>query len=507
MTQLPTTDSGAPESLPPGSYKWLAFSAIGVSFVTMVMSMSMVFVALSAIADDFGITLRSVTWVVIAEALTISALILPMGRFADIIGWRKVHLSGLALFATGAVLTALAPTFSLLIAARVVMATGNAMGQSVGTAMVVAVFPPSERGMAIGSQTTAVAIGGASGPILAGFMLQVLPWEAMFLILLVPISIAFVAGYFILTDRRLNQFRGEERPPFDWGGAVLSALAIILTVLVINNPLAVSWLSPLIFGGLALVVLLFAAFIKWELRSSSPMFDLRLFRDSVFRLAIITRFLGFMGTTATRFLMPIYLISLRGLEEGAAGAVLFLISFGMGVAAQASGQLSDRFGSRPFAVGGFVIVVATSLPIAFFTAGTPMPWVMAVLFGNGFGMGLWNVPNNSVIMGSVPASKLGVVGAFTNLTRNVGNVTGQALASGIIVAVMAARGFDIPLSEIASSAGASAAFLDGWRVAYVLVVNFSMAGLLLAARTNPSFENEPADEAEPPAEPQVAAGS
>lgn len=449
----------------------------------------MVFVALSAIADDFGITLRAVTWVVVAQALTISALILPMGRLADIVGWRRVHLTGLALFATGAALTALAPSFSLLIVARIVMATGNAMGQAVGTAMVVAVFPPRERGMAIGSQTTAVAIGGASGPIVGGFALQVLPWEALFLMLLVPIGIAFVAGYLILDERRLNQFQDETRPPFDWGGAVLSALAIILLVLVINNPLAVSWLSPLILGGLAAVVLLFAAFVRWELRSSSPMFDLGLFRDSVFRLAIITRLLGFMGTTATRFLMPIYLISLRGLEEGAAGAVLFLISFGMGVAAQASGLLSDRFGSRPFAVGGFGVVVATSLPLVFFTADTSLTFVMVVLFLNGLGMGLWNVPNNSVIMGSVPLSKLGVVGAFTNLTRNVGNVIGQAIASGIVVAVMAANGFDIPLSEIASSAGASAAFIDGWRLAYILVVNFSMAGFLLAARTNPAFES------------------
>ena len=158
----------------------------------------------------------------------------------------------------------------------------------------------------MGSQTTAVAIGGASGPIVGGLTLQVLPWEALFLMLVVPIAIAFVAGYVFLDERRLNQFRDETRPPFDWGGAVLSALAIILLVLVINNPLAVSWVSPLILGGLAVVALLLASFVRWELRSASPMIELGLFRNSVFRLAVLTRLLGFMGTTATRFLMPIY---------------------------------------------------------------------------------------------------------------------------------------------------------------------------------------------------------
>ena len=308
--------------------------------------------------------------------------------------------------------------------------------------------------------------------------------------LLIPISIAFVAGYFLLDERLLNRFRGSGPLKFDWGGAVLSASAIVLLVLVINNPLALSWTSPLILGGLALVAGLLWAFVRWELRSAEPMFELRLFRNTVFRLAVLTRLLGFMGTTATRFLMPIYLISLRGLEEGAAGGVLFLLSFGMGLAAQASGQLSDRFGERPFSVLGFAVLLATSVPMVLFDAGTELLLVMLVLFVNGLGMGLWNVPNNSLIIGSVPISSLGVVGAFTNLTRNVGNVTGQAIASGVVVAVMATNGFDIPLSDIADSAAASDAFVEGWRAAYILVVIFSLVGLALATMTKPEADLE-----------------
>src|SRR5690606_28126025 len=134
----------------------------------------------------------------------------------------------------------------LLILGRVVMATGNAMGQAVGTAMIVAIFPPSERGNAIGSQTTAVAIGGASGPILGGVVLQFAPWEALFLMLVVPVAIACVAGLVILDDRRLQPDRVNSRPPFDWGGAILSGLAVVLLIITINNPRADAWLSPFI---------------------------------------------------------------------------------------------------------------------------------------------------------------------------------------------------------------------------------------------------------------------
>ncbi|MYE33094.1 MAG: MFS transporter [Chloroflexi bacterium] len=460
------------------SYKWTAFIAIGISFVTQVLAQSMVFVALSDIADDFGVTLRAVSWVVVIQALTISAFMMPMGRLADIIGWRKVHLIGLVVFGGGAMCVALAPTFGLLIAARVLMAAGNSMGQSVGTAMAVAVFPPEERGTAIGSQTTAVAIGGASGPMVGGLVLQVLPWEALFWMVLIPISIAFVAGYFLLTEERLGQPRDAERPPFDYLGATISVIAISIFVVVVNNPLAMSWTSPLLLGGFAAVAVLFAGFVPWELRHRAPMVELRMFADRVFSMASLARFLGFLGATVTILMAPIYLISLRGMDTAAAGAVLFLGFVGMGVAAQATGRLSDRFGPRRFALGGYVIMMTTALSFSFLTSATPLWLVAPLLLVNGVGMGTWNVPNNTMIIGAVPVSRLGVVGALTNLTRNVGNVVGQAVAAGVVVAVMAGQGFDIPLSEVRETAGASAAFFDGWQAAYWMAAFFMGIALL-----------------------------
>ena len=135
----------------------------------------MTFVVLGAIADDFDISLSTVSWVVIVQSLVISALMMPMGRFGDIIGRKRIHLLGLIFFASGATLTAFAPTFGILIISRIITSIGNAMGQSVGTAIVVSAFPTTERGKAIGSQTTAVAIGGASGTKFGGYVLQFLP--------------------------------------------------------------------------------------------------------------------------------------------------------------------------------------------------------------------------------------------------------------------------------------------------------------------------------------------
>lgn len=475
----------------PYAKKWKAFGAIGISFFTMVMSMSMVFLALEDIAADFGVTLRTVAWVVIAQALTISALMLPMGRLADIIGRKRVHLIGLVFFMGGAIFTALAPAFGLLIVSRVVMAIGNSMSQSVGTAMVISVFPPSERGKAIGSQTTAVAIGGAVGPAIAGLLLAFLPWQALFWILVPPIALAFVASYFILDEAVVSQRKAGQRDSFDWIGAILSGLFIILAVILINNPLAESWSSPIMLGGVVAVVVLFASFVMWELRSTAPMLQLRMFSNVVFSLAVLTRFLGFVGTTAVRLLAPIYLISLRDLSPLSAGLILLLSAVGMAISAQTAGRLSDRFSERPLSIIGFTILVLTSVGFILTDGSSPL-WVLTVLlFVNGLGMGTWGVPNSNVIMGSVPRSSFGVVGAFANLTRNVGNVTGQAMAAAIVVSVMASNGFDIPLNEISETEGAGDAFVDGWRVAFILVAAFSVLGLILSAVTKPrSYQAE-----------------
>lgn len=480
------------------AYKWKAFAAIGVSLTTMVLAYSMVFIALSPIADTFGVTLGSVSWVVIVQALTVSALMLPMGRLADMVGRRRVHLVGLVLFGSGAACTALAPTFGLLIAARVVMAIGSAMGQAVGTAMIVSVFPEHERGKAIGSQTTAVAIGAASGPVVGGLVLQVLPWQALFLLLVVPIAVAFVAGQRILDEDRVSHSI-RETSPFDWTGAALSGIGVIAVVLTINDPLALGWLSPVVLGGVVVAVVCFGAFVHWELRrTDAPMLELRLFKSPVFSMAVVTRLVGFMGTTVVWFLMPVFLISLRGLGGAAAGGVLFVGSVAMGLTAQTAGRLSDRFGPRRFSILGFALLAFAGLSFSVMGETTPLPLVMVVLFVNGMAMGTWNVPNTAIIMSAVPASRFGVVGAFTNLTRNVGNVIGQAIASAVVVGVMAAQGFDVPLSEIADSPGAGAAFVDGWRVVFVLVAVFASIGLVLSTltRTGGAAERAEASPAE-----------
>jgi len=442
--------------------------------------MTMVAVALPAIAESFSITLGHVGWVVIINSLIISALMLPMGRAADTFGRLRMHLWGIVLFAAGALSIALAPTFALLLTGRALMAVGSAMGQSVGTAMIVAVFPPEERGKAIGSQTTAVAIGAASGPILGGVILDVLSWQALFALLLVPVLVAFVVGVVVLDESMVSPAGDVVAAPYDWPGAVISALAITSLVMVINNPLRLTITSPWLLGLIGLGIALSVAFVLHERRFAHPMLRLEFFSDRLFALLSITRILGFMGTTTNFFLTPVYLISVRGVSSLTAGSVMFANSLCLAVSAQIVGRLSDRYGNTPFIISGFALTAATGIGVSLVTSASPL-WLVAILVALlGIAMGMWNVPNNATLIGRVSSRHHGVVGALTNLLRNLGNVTGQAVSVSLVAGVMAMRGFDVPLGEVSSVVGATEAFEAGWRAAYLLVAALAVVAMGLS---------------------------
>ena len=459
---------------------WIPYTAIGVLTVAGVASQSMIFVALTQMAADFDVTLRAISWVVIVQGLTISAVMMPMGRLGDIIGRRKVYLIGVFIFALGMASTALSPVFGVLIAGRVLAAIGNSMTQAVGTAMGISLFPDSQRGKALGMQSTLVALGIALGPVISGVMLQFFNWQAIFWLMTVPLIVSFTLAFFLLKENVVSNKLPTKRAPFDWVGSIVSALVVTIGVLIINNPFAQSILSPAMLGGAMSAVLLLGFFIWWELRSDSPMLQLRMFNNRQFSMAISARYFGFLGQIAMGLLIPIYLIGLREFDPAAAGGILLMTSIGMGTAAQISGRLSGRFGERRFQIFGFSLLAFVAIIYTTFTLDTPV-WLIMLMMGlSGFGLGSWAVSNNSVLMGSVPRSSIGVVGALSNLSRNVGSVTGQAIATSVVVGVMASRSFDIPLDDIAGNDGAISAFMAGWRYAFFAVAVFAVASAVLA---------------------------
>ena len=449
-----TTTATVTSATTTDNYKWKAFWTVAIALLVMVMDFSITFLALSTIADDFNVTLRAVTWVAIASSLTVSAIMLPLGRVADMAGRKKFHITGMVFFVVGALLAAAAPSLGML--------------------------------------TTAVAIGATAGPIVAGPMLQFFGWRSLFIFLAVPTTLAIFFAVKVLDDERIGSVKQAPNTRYDWPGAFLSAAALALMILTISNPLGFDWGSTQIIGGGILTVVLFVALIWWELRFSSPILNLRFFSNSTFAFSTITRLFGFIGASATAFLMPVFVQSFLGVSQVEAGMIMFVAALGMGIAGSSSGRLSDKFGFRIFTFIGIAVLFFTGIGLAFFDSGTPIWVIMLVLFINGLGMGLWMAPNMNATLSVIERKDYGSVSAFLNLVRNVGSVSGQAITTAIVTGVMAARGLEIELSKLAAAADGPAgdAFLDGWRIAFFVLLGFIVVSFVAALFTRPGKSPE-----------------
>jgi MFS family permease len=236
------------------------------------------------------------------------------------------------------------------------------------------------------------------------------------------------------------------------------------------------WGSPVIVAGFSGVVALAAFFVWWELRSQSPLLDVRFFRHKVFAFGVLASMISFMGISSVRFLMPFYLQVVLGYSPARVGLILVPAAFGMIIMGPLGGRLSDRYGWMPFNVGGLLFSAAGLFILSRATETSPA-WLMIVgTVTQTIGTGTFNAPNNSSILSVVEESKYGVMAGFLNLVRNTANITGIAVATTIVVTVMASQGFEPSLASVSDSGGRDVlgAFTSGMKTAYL-----SMAGLVL----------------------------
>ena len=262
-------------------------------------------VALPSIAGYFRTDIPGVQWLVIGFAMTVIALLLPMGRLADLIGARRVYLIGSLTLIIGSLCAGFAADLGLLTLARIVQGAGAAMTQGTGMAIVIAAFPPTERGKAIGMIMTMVGAGAVAGPATGGFLVDAFGWRAVFFATVPLVLVSAALTLLVIAGRDDNRRVRPER--FDWLGAVLSSTALLALLLGISNAHRAGWTSPPILAAAAGFAILLAAFIRWELRCVSPMLELRLFRRRNFAQGAAANFLTFMGSSAILFMTPFYL--------------------------------------------------------------------------------------------------------------------------------------------------------------------------------------------------------
>ena len=463
-----------------GDNKYLVFGALAIGLFASVVDHGSVIVALPSIAEELRIELPSVQWVVIGFALVISALLLPMGRLADMIGQKRVYLLGSAILMLGAAGAGFAPNLATLLLARIFQGVGAAMTQGTGMAIMTSVFPPSERGRAIGLLMTTVGVGAVVGPAIGGFIVDLVHWRAVFF-LNIPLGLLGI----IATLAVLRSWESERAPRgsgFDWLGAALSTGVLMALLLGLTLAVNRGWMSVPILAAFVLSIGMFVAFIWWELRAATPMFNLRFFRDRVFSFGVAAAFLTFLGQSSVLFLMPFYIQNVLGFSPKIAGLVVMPGALFMAIMGSVSGTLSDRFGWRWFTVGGMICSVVGLAILSRITETSHLYEVIPGLMLVSCGMGTFYSANSSSVLSAVGRDSYGVVSGFLNLVRNSANVISLAIATTIVTVTMGSLGFEPSLEAVRNDTveGVRGAFTVGMRYGFYVLIALVVASMTVS---------------------------
>lgn len=390
---------------------------------------SVVNMALPNISAYFQTTLAIIEWIIMSYLLVISSLLLAYGRLGDMFGHRRIYLLGFVIFTAGSVLCGLAPTILLLIFFRGVQAVGAGMLMAVGPAIVTDTVPPEQRGKALSITAVAVAVALTTGPVLGGILTTAFGWQSIFLIN-IPIGII---GFW-LAKQTIPKKPDLSIQPFDFWGAVLIFTALISILLPLSLVERFGWNNLFIILAIGFGLVLAVCFVFLEKGTPFPLFDIKLFKNRQFSMSNLAALLNYMAQYMIILLIPFYLQRLRGLPPAEAGLLYFPMPLTTMVVAPISGILSDRMDSRYLSAAGMAVMAVGMGLLSNLKIDSTNLFLITGLIITGLGIGLFQTPNNSAIMGSVPGNRRGIASGMLATMRNMGMVLGVAVSGALFSA-------------------------------------------------------------------------
>lgn len=397
------------------------------SFLTPFMGAS-ANVALPSIGRELALDAVQLGWVASSFLLAAAIALVPFGQLADIHGRKRIFTWGIGVYTTGSILSALAPSAVLLIAARSVQGLGGAMIFGTSVAILTSVYPPGRRGWALGVNVASVYLGLSLGPVIGGFVTEQLGWRALFMANAV-LGAALVA---IVSSTLKGEWSGTRAARFDLGGSLLYAVALGTLMYGLSRaPTAAGalWIT----GGLAAL----ASFVWLERAKSSPVLDVGLFAHSrVYACSNLAALINYSATFGVGFLLSLYLQHVRHLGPQDAGLVLVAQPVVMTAVSPVAGRLSDRVESRVVASAGMALTAMGLALLAAVAVSTPLEYIVGCLALLGVGFGLFSSPNTNAVMGAVEPMHYGAAAATLGTMRLVGQMLSMAVATLVIARVV-----------------------------------------------------------------------
>ncbi|CAB4834850.1 MAG: DHA2 family efflux MFS transporter permease subunit [Actinobacteria bacterium] len=424
--------------------RWAILGVLVVSLLVVVLDNTILNIALPTIQRDLQASQGELIWAVDSYILAFAALLFTWGVLGDRLGRKKILIIGLVLFAAASAVCAFSVSSGMLIGFRAVMGIGGAAVLPTTLAIITVVFPPHERGKAIGAWAGAVGAAVALGPILGGVLLQNPQWSnwltgndwgSVFLIN-VPIVIVGV----IAIVRVVPETKDPNPRRLDLQGLALSIIGLTALIYgIIHASSTKNWLDPgvviPVLGGIAVIAL----FLFLEARSDHSSFDVSLFRNRGYSVSLIAVSLAFFALSGITFTLPFYLQILRGYDTLIAGLCFVPFALGQIIAAPRSGTTVLQFGYRKVITGGLILVALSLIGLLFLQMDTPIWMLLVVFFIFGFGMGNVIAPASTVMQNVLPLARAGAGSAVQNTVRQVGGALGVAIVGTVLATQYAAN--------------------------------------------------------------------
>jgi EmrB/QacA subfamily drug resistance transporter len=461
--------------------KWIVLALSGTATFMTTLDSSIVNIGLPSIARAFGIPLSgNIEWVLIGYLVVIAAVLLTLGRLADMLGRKPLFLAGLAVFTLGSALCGAAPSLGMLIAARCFQGLGAAGILCVNVAMITRSFPAAERGRALGLNMILLALGVSAGPTIGGILTQAVSWRWIFYVNLPIGALALLAAWRLLTERY-----HLERQRFDLPGAALLATGLAALTLGLSFGQEWGWASLRFLGSMGIAVTALAGAAWVEGRVPAPVLDPALLRNRVFAFANISFMICMLALFAVSFLLPFYLEELQGFDTLRSGLLLTPLPLTLALVAPVSGALADRVGSRWLAPLGLTIACGGLLLLSGLTQASSIAYLVLCLIVTGIGQGLFQSPNARAIMGAAPPNELGVASG----TLATGRVIGQSVSVAVAGAVFTSFGGAAAGAALAAGRGTLSieqtralqqTFVTGLRAAFLACAVLATLGVVTA---------------------------
>jgi MFS family permease len=432
-------------------YKWIVLSNTTLGMLLASINASIVLISLPAIFRGIGLNplapanVSYLLWMLMGYLVVTAVLVVFFGRLGDMFGRVRIYNLGFVVFTVAAIALSVDP-FHLgggalwLIVWRVIQGVGGAMLMASSAAILTDAFPSNQRGMALGVNMVAAVAGSFLG-LLIGGVLSEIHWQAIFWVG-VPIGVIGT----IWSYRSLKELGVRTPGRLDWAGTLTFGVGLTALLTGITYGIqpygdsTTGWTNPWVFGAIAFGVLLLVAFCLIELRVPQPMVNLRLFRSTSFGMGNLAGLMSSVGRGGLQFMLIIWLqgiwLPLHGYSFEStplwAGIYLLPATFGFLISAPLAGSLADRFGARPFTVGGMLLMAVSFVALVMIPVNFNY-WMFAVLvFLNGFGGGIFTAPNTAAIMSSVPAAERGAASGVRATFFNAGS----SLSIGIFFSLM-----------------------------------------------------------------------